>query len=359
MLIVKKRNIKYKTKINFFLTLFLFVGVLFFLATPVKAATLYLDPPEQTIGPDQTVKIKVKIGVGSDECINVAQIGITFPSDILEFTDFDSGDSFLSMWVDKPDQSSVGKINSEGKIIFSGGIPGGYCGVIPGDTGESNVLGSLIFKPKKPIIFHKARLDFSPETQALLNDGNGTMATISTQGTDLVIDENAKAAADVWAEQIAADKIPPEPFVIEINNSPRIAEGKYFIVFSTVDKQTGVDHYEILEAKADDLQPKNKNLFENFIEKFIKAKAPLAPAWIKVSSPYILKDQSLKSVIRVKAVDRAGNERVVEFNNSALQNLKDSNPTDWRFIIIIGSALILLLILVPIIIILRKRMRRG
>jgi hypothetical protein len=61
--------------------------------------------------------------------------------------------------------------------------------------------------------------------------------------------------------------------------------GLYYIVFSTVDKQSGVDHYEV---------------FEN-------------GAWEKVVSPYKLPDQSLKSEIKVKAIDKAGNERVGDY----------------------------------------------
>jgi hypothetical protein len=324
----------------------------------VKAATFYLDPAQKTIGPDQVIEVKVKVGVSSAECINAAQVSIDFPSDILELKDFNSGESFLSLWVQKPDQSSMAKINSEGKIVFSGGIPGGYCGIIPGDPGESNVVGSLIFVPKKPVVFHKAKIDFDSETQAFLNDGDGTAVPINTQGTVLTIDEKIVSTTDIWAEQISADKTPPEPFVIEIDNSPRVAGGKYFAVFSTVDKQTGIDHYEVLETKAENLLEKKQSSFEQFIRKIWPIKEPLPPVWVKADSPYVLNDQSLQSVIKIKAVDRAGNERIVEYDNAALQSLKNPKQTDWRLILFIaGGIIVVIFVLVPAILMIRRKMK--
>jgi hypothetical protein len=340
-------------KAIFSLAFILLIGVVPFAAL---AATLYLDPPQATIGPNQTIEVKVKIGVGNGECINAAQIGLDFPSNILELKDFNIGDSFLSLWIQRPDHNSLDKINSSGKIVFSGGIPGGYCGMIPGDPGESNVLGSLIFVAKKPVIFHKAKIDFDSDTQAFLNDGDGTEVPINSQGSTLQINEKIVSSTDVWAEQLAADKVPPEPFVIEIG---KIASGKYFLVFSAVDKQTGIDHYEVLEAKTRELATSDESAFRKFLNKIFHVQAQPGPDWIKAASPYLLKDQALNSVIEVKAIDRAGNERVVEYNNAALQALKNPSRTDWRLILSVAAGvLVLLFVLVPIAIHLKKKAKR-
>lgn len=324
----------------------LFAGFLFFCSAPAKAATLYLDPATQTIGPDDTVEVKVKIGVGVDECINAAQIGVNFPTDILEVKDFNSGESFLSLWIVRPDKDSLGDVNSSGKIIFSGGIPGGYCGKIPGDPGDSNILGSIVFTPKKPILFHKAKVDFNSETQAFLNDGQGTVASLSIQGAVLEIDEKIKEKKDEWAAKISADNNPPEPFVVMIDNSQRIAGGKFFIVFSTVDKETGIDHYEVLEAPASQLEEKKTNVFGEFLRKIFKSEQVAAPAWKKAISPYILKDQSLNSVVRVKAIDRAGNERMVEFDNRGLETLKNSKAFNLRSLLTVAIVLFSIVVIV-------------
>jgi hypothetical protein len=352
-------NFRYSILSCFFAAIFFLATGLFF-PCAARAATFYFDPPQETVGPNQTIEVKIKVGVGSDECINVAQVAVDFPQDILELKDFNSGDSFFSIWVQKPDKSSIEKSNEEGKLVFSGGIPGGYCGTILGDPGESNIIGSLIFSVKKPVSFHKANIYFNSNTQALLNDGEGTEAAINSQGAVFQIDEKITTTTNVWAEQLAEDNIPPEPFIIEINNNPRIASGKYFLVFSTVDKQTGVDYYEVLETKAKNLASKQENSFQKFSEKLFKVKNSTVASelWVKADSPYVFKDQSLNSVIKVKAVDKAGNERVVEYDNAALQSLKSQTKFNWRPLAFAATAIIILFVIIPIIIIQRKKARK-
>ena len=57
------------------------------------------------------------------------------------------------------------------------------------------------------------------------------------------------------------------------------------MVFATIDKTSGVDYYEVKEGKHD---------------------------FQRAESPYLLEDQSLRSKISVRAVDKAGNERIAE-----------------------------------------------
>ena len=96
--------------------------------------------------------------------------------------------------------------------------------------------------------------------------------------------ENVEGPQNEWLKELTKDTIPPETFPIEIHQTPIIFDGKYFITFSTTDKQTGVDHYEVKEGKKD---------------------------WKIVQSPYILANQKLTDETQVKAVDKAGNERIM------------------------------------------------
>src|SRR5262249_47050520 len=81
---------------------------------------------------------------------------------------------------------------------------------------------------------------------------------------------------------------------IGIYHDASIFDGKYFITFSTIDKQTGVDYYEVLEQDA------NGNI-----------QGTTTPAiWKRATSPYLLADQSLQSAVMVRATDKAGNQRV-------------------------------------------------
>lgn len=334
---------------------------LFLLIFPLStsAATLYLDPVSRKLGPDDSIELKIKIGVtGGQECINVASVCLDFSQDVLEVKDFNSGESILSLWVERPERDNLDKINEEGKLNFIGGIPGGYCGKIPGDVGESNILGSVIFSVKKPVIFHRANVSFSSESEVFLNNGLGTAVSVKTQGANFEIDEGKIGVEDGWAEKLAQDIIPPEPFIIEINRNDNIWDGQYFIIFSTNDKQTGIDRYEILEVTSADLlkAAKKRNIIIEWTKKIFEIEEKL-PAWQKVSSPYLLKDQGLKSIIAVKAVDKAGNERIVEYQNEALEALM--YPARDYSLIVIFVVLIILLFILFIFITLTERGRKN
>jgi hypothetical protein len=328
---------------NFGRLSFVFISLLL-LPLSTRAATLYLDPVSAVIGPNDVFEVKVKLGTGAGECVNAANIVLNFPSEALEFKDFNSGDSIFSLWIERPGAEDADKINSEGKVIFSGGLPGGYCGKISGDPGDSNILGSAIFTAKKPVLFHKAGVDFAIGTELYLNDGQGTVAKMETQGMNTVIDESVTGTRDDWSQRINEDKLPPETFIIQISRDEKVADGRYFIVFSTTDKQTGIDHYEVLEANPADLVEHKEETFLNGIrEKLFGVKMSPA-AYERATSPYILKDQSLNSVIKVKAVDRAANELVVEYHNDALEKLikMQNRPPVWPWAAGIAIAFILL-----------------
>lgn len=301
--------------------LFFALATMMIVPCSTEAATLYLDPPSLTVGPEDVFEVKVKLGTGAGECINAANVSLNFPADVLAVKDFNIGDSIFSLWIDKPGQESLSKINAEGKISFSGGLPGGYCGKISGDPGDSNILGSVIFTPKKPILFHKGGVDFGVETQIYLNDGQGTVAKMELQGMNAEIDENASAVRDDWSQRIVEDKFPPEPFMIEISRDEKVADGRYFIVFFTTDKQTGVDHYEVLEARPGDLVDNGRGSLLPFLKGRMGKSGGSSVSFERASSPYVLKDQELDSVIKVKAVDKAGNERVIEYHNDAFDRL--------------------------------------
>ena len=117
--------------------------------------------------------------------------------------------------------------------------------------------------------------------------GRGTPAKLNTGGAIFrVLAEKREVPEDEWQKLLEKDKIPPDPFEIKIGKEATVFEGKYFIAFSTIDKQTGIDYYEVKEGKR---------------------------VWEKAESPHLLEDQSLRSKISVKAVDKAGNERISEY----------------------------------------------
>jgi hypothetical protein len=258
----------------------------------VNAAILYLEPSQGGYHQGDTFIVEARIDT-EGECINTVKAIVSFPKEILEAKDFSTGNSILSLWLQTP------KIDQkEGLISFVGGIPGGFCGPLPGEPEKPNLLGRIIFRVRETTTKleneTEAKLEFSEGSQVLLHDGFGTPAKLTLkEAVFTILPEKAEVPKEEWQEELAKDDIPPEPFEIKISQDPSIFGGKYFIVFSTTDKQTGIDHYEVAEQR--------RTLRQTTLN------------WKRAESPYLLEDQNLKSIILVKAVDKAGNERIAEY----------------------------------------------
>ena len=138
--------------------------------------------------------------------------------------------------------------------LSSGGIPGGYCGRVSGDPGLSNFLGEIVFQVPGMVVSdignNPIEISFSDQSQILLNDGLGTKADISFSSAFFNLSNiSGGQAGDEWIEYLKEDGISPEPFEIEVYKDPSAFDGKNIAIFQTVDKQTGIDHYEISEQK--------------------------------------------------------------------------------------------------------------
>lgn len=258
-----------------FLNFIFFTFSLLFFPKITQGALLYFQPSGGVYFSQETIVFEIKLDT-QGECINVVKGEIKYPRELLEFLDFSVGESILKIWLQFP------KVDSqEGIISFIGGIPGGYCG-FPLDS--ENSLLKIAFYTKKVEKEEIAKLEFLDTSRIYLNDGMGNLAKTNFESaTFKILEKEIFSGKDFWEKELLKDKIPPERFNIEIRQDPLLFEGKYLIVFFTTDKQSGIDHYEVKEG--------------NF-------------RWEKAESPYLLKDQSLKSEIKVKAVDKAGNERV-------------------------------------------------
>ncbi|MDP2930380.1 MAG: cohesin domain-containing protein [bacterium] len=254
------KNLKFKI----FVFSILIFGFLF-LPNLSDAAILYLNPASGEYRLGDTLIAEIKIDT-QGEYINTIEANLNFSSDVLEIQDLSEGNSILTLWVKDPEF----KNNS---ISFIGGVPGGY-------NGPDGLIGKIIFKVK-PAETNNAQIVFENTSRALINDGKGTKANLTTKGVVLnILSENSENPQNEWQENLAEDNISPQPFKVEISQNPLIFDGKYFIAFSTSDKQTGIDYYEVKEGNGE---------------------------WEKTSSPYILKNQNLMGTIFVRAVDKAGN----------------------------------------------------
>jgi len=157
------------------------------------------------------------------------------------------------------------------------------------------LIFSAIFEAKKEGV---VKFEVN-DVRILRNDGIGSMAAVSVAPFEVVISK--KTQVEIPAIPKIEDRERPELFVPEIARDESISGGKWFIVFVTQDKASGIDHYEIKESR------------QRFFIIFQK--------WSQTESPYILQDQELRSYVFVKAVDKAGNERMVKIN--------PQNPLGW------------------------------
>jgi hypothetical protein len=228
--------------------------------------------------------------------INAVEGTVMFPDELLALKEIREGNSALNFWLDRPE------LEGTGKIYFSGMTPGGF-------SGSDRFLFGIVFETKE---LGAGSLEFS-DAVALINDGLGTQTEVGKKNFDFEVSATAASSED---RVLPFDTEPPESFTPFVGRDPDLFLGRYFAVFSTVDKGAGLDHYEVREG---------------FWGEFKKSE-----------SPYVLADQSLRKNIYVKAVDKFGNER--------LAKIKAPNG-------VLGLALwaVLVIIIVAVAFVLRKK----
>lgn len=254
-----------------------------------KAANFYYDT--QNISRGETSEIRLYLDTeGAD--INTVEAKINFPANSMLVETLSDGESLIPLWIEKPNFN-----NNDGKISFSGIIPGGFSGkglllkILINPSAENNISFML----------NKATV--------LLNNGEATETTIKTSG---IITRGDKLSAQT------SDTYPPESFTPELTKIENVSNGKWVVVWSTVDKNSGIDRYEILETSP------NKTY-----------------DWEKAESPHEIKDQNLTSDIFVRAIDHAGN-----FTISKIPAKNPQIPYNKNILGIIGGTLLILLIVI-------------
>jgi len=346
--------------------LWCFASIFAVLSVPLwtEAATLYLMPQLQSVYQGDSFIVEVRLNTEKEK-INAIEGKLKFSSDFLEVRDFSKGDSILTLWVEEP------RVR-EGEISFVGGVPGGFGG--DGLILKINFLGKEI---------GKAKASFQEDSKVLHGEGIVSELSFLEGNYEIVLrpeklpqissrthpDQNKwykgntlhlhwdliegaefsfilskdplvepdeipdrpegeliwmgdmeypnledgtyyfhlrqKLPGEDWSPKVTframIDSTPPEDFKPEIGRDPAIFEGKYFLSFATIDATSGVDYFEVKEGKRD---------------------------FKRAESPYLLEDQSLESKILVKAVDKAGNERIAEI-------IPPAKPFPYRIIPVI------------------------
>ncbi len=315
--------------------------VVFTYASHAEAATLYIDPNAANLnrGDAITVAVRLDTDEAAAECINAVDGVLTY-SETITPVDISIGESIFPVWVEAP------IINTSNRTItFAGGIPNGYCGRVQGDPNLTNTVVELIFRSPgmsvgggtEPKV---ATVQFTDQTTAYINDGLGTKASLETFGTTFSLSpEVGTQIVDTWRDEVQADSVPPEAFSITLERDEKTFDGKAYIVFNTTDKQTGISHYEVIEEDTNEVQ-----LF-----RFGAANNP----WERTRSPFVLKDQTLTSLIRVRAIDKAGNEYIATLMPD--ETMRAAAPMSLRALLVGAGILLSIMSIVGMMLWLRRR----
>lgn len=269
-----------------------------FVPFSVDAAVITLDNERTEYSRFDTFIVPVRLDT-EGECINAVSLTVTYEPTVVQVVDVARGSSILTLWPEVPtiDRTS-------GTVHFSGGVPGSYCGRVEGDPGLTNVVAELVVTgaPGAHEVGESELGELIIDVDAsevLQSDGNGTPARMTPRHAQFVLVTSSTTPFDAWQRAVKDDTLAPELFDIQLTRNPNVVSNKWFIVFGTTDKQSGIDHYEVLETDPDNFG------FLSWL--------PRRSHWIVSESPYVLRDQRLTSKIMVRAVDKAGNERIVAF----------------------------------------------
>jgi hypothetical protein len=258
------------------------------------AANLVMSSEKQSFEAGDEFLVELKLDSGTEK-INVVDAALNFDPSKMEVRDITTGGSIFNLWTRTPVYS-----NDSGKVFFTGGTT---------KNAASGKILSIAFLAKTA---GSGEITISSDSSAYLADGKGTKQQLKADSVKFAISERSgqRASSGSWTKLLAADKTPPENLAVTLGEDPSMFGGKYFLSFSATDSSSGLNYFEIQEGDY-----------------------PAASS----ESPYVLRDQSLKTPVKIIAVDKAGNQTQSVVYPHKLQT-KAFGYAYWAF-----GALILLL----------------
>ncbi len=244
------------------------IGLALLVGQPAQAAVVRVEAPVYEVPPGDEVTVALVLD-GEGREFNAVEGTVNLIGDGMEIADLWTGNSDITLWVEDP------VINEGRSVRFAGIIPGGRLG--------SARIFRLVLKGNEVGSGEVAMEGL----RVLLNDGEGTEAQSRYVPVTVYVREGAPAVPE---ELVDKDRDPPEAFTPEIVSDPLLMDGANVLVFVTQDKGTGIARYEVYETRR-----------ELTLDEDVE--------WEQATSPYVLRDQALKSYIFMKAVDRVGNAR--------------------------------------------------
>lgn len=283
------------------------IAFYFLLTQSSSAATLVWQPAVVRAAPGELVEVSLWLKP-EGEPVNALEGELVYPAGDLILQEVSNGNSIINLWLESP------AMVSPGSLRFSGIIPGGWSGVLsPYDSnpGSGKIL-TLFFSAQSAGQYSLAWR----RAQVLRHDGLATPVPLRT--ADLVLEIAPALPNNAAPVVLTDDQVAPGTFVPVIARDRELFANRWFVSFATSDTDSGIAGYEIQEHA--DATPK-------------------PGAWRPATSPYVLTDQQLRKYVSVRALDRAGNERV---STLAPTNLGMEYNSKWLWFILSVTCLVIL-----------------
>src|SRR3989338_326682 len=262
----------------------------------VFASNIYIDANHPDFFVGDTIIFSVRVN-SENKNINAVEgsVLLNYLAKSVSLIDINTAGSKFSLWPGKPLPSA-----SNTSISFPGGSPGGF-------NSKDAVIFNIVLKLQKA-----GQITLTPDNFSVyLNDGKGTKDEVSVK--KLVIDvlpkKSDSQSVDDWSSLTSNDKTPPEFIEAIISHDSYVFDNQYFVSFFATDKDSGIAYYEIKEGDRD---------------------------FVRDESPYLIRDQSLKSIVQIKAVDKAGNESITKAKITVLPAPFYKNILFWIITLLIA-----------------------
>ena len=269
------------------------------LPSSVFASTVYIDTKHSDFFVEDTIMFSVRVD-SEDTDINVVEgsVMLDYTAGSASLIDINIGGSAFSLWPLKP----LPSIDNT-SISFTGGTPSSV-------TSKDAIIFNIVLK-----LQNVGQITLTPTNVSVyLNDGKGTKDNVRMKSAviDVLPKKPDSQPVDDWSSVTSKDKTAPEFIEAIVSRDPHTFDNQYFVSFFAVDKDSGTAYYEIKEGGRD---------------------------FIRAESPHVLLDQSLKSIVQMKAVDKAGNESVTT-PEVAIPGVPYTTYLIWIFVTLVILAVI-------------------
>lgn len=268
---LKKQKMNYKKSNNiYFVFIFVVVTTWMSFSLPVFASTLSWQEIKNN-NPKQLIFV-LRLTTNGNERENAWSGQIKFDPRQMKLQTLSDARSLMSLWLERPHETSVGQID------FSGITPGGFAG-----SGE---VFRLIFNLPLAGSVVSARDSLRVASfDAWLGNGLGQKAKT------IILSQISLITADSDLTDLSLDQTAPE-LIWQITSDNLIS------LFAS-DKQSGINYLALATTSKyfvlGDLYKINQET-----------------SWQKITSPEILTSATLRHVVLLKAVDNAGNVKLVK-----------------------------------------------